>query len=53
LLGRLDTARLCFGRTMCSRPRHIYESAGFELVRTERHNKWSRAVIGEHWELTL
>ena len=33
--------------------RHIYESAGFELVRTERHNKWSRAVIGEHWELTL
>ena len=33
--------------------RHIYESAGFELVRTERHNKWGRAVIGEHWELTL
>ena len=33
--------------------RHIYEIAGFRLVRTERHNKWSRAVISEHWELTL
>jgi DNA-binding MarR family transcriptional regulator/N-acetylglutamate synthase-like GNAT family acetyltransferase len=33
--------------------RYIYENAGFQLVRTERHKKWSRPVIGEHWELTL
>jgi len=33
--------------------RHIYERAGFKIVRTERHKKWSRPVTGEHWELAL
>ena len=33
--------------------RHIYENAGFKLVRTERHKNWSRPVISEHWELIL
>lgn len=33
--------------------RHIYQSAGFDLVSRERHKSWGRAVTGEHWELTL
>jgi DNA-binding MarR family transcriptional regulator/GNAT superfamily N-acetyltransferase len=33
--------------------RHIYEKAGFRLMRTEHHRSWSRPVISEHWDLTL
>jgi len=33
--------------------RHIYEKAGFKLMRTERHKSWGRAVVSEHWDLTL
>lgn len=33
--------------------RHIYEKAGFRLMRTERHKSWGRAVVSEHWDLTL
>jgi DNA-binding MarR family transcriptional regulator/GNAT superfamily N-acetyltransferase len=33
--------------------RHIYETAGFKLMRTERHKSWGRAVVGEHWDLEL
>lgn len=33
--------------------RHIYEKAGFKLVRTERHRSWGSPVISEHWDLEL
>jgi GNAT superfamily N-acetyltransferase len=33
--------------------RHIYEKAGFKLVRTDRHNSWGRPVVGEYWDLEL
>jgi DNA-binding MarR family transcriptional regulator/GNAT superfamily N-acetyltransferase len=31
--------------------RHIYEKAGFKLVRTERHKSWGPPVVSEHWDL--
>jgi DNA-binding MarR family transcriptional regulator/GNAT superfamily N-acetyltransferase len=33
--------------------RHIYQKAGFRLMRTERHSSWGRPVISEHWDLQL
>jgi DNA-binding MarR family transcriptional regulator/GNAT superfamily N-acetyltransferase len=33
--------------------RHIYQKAGFELMRTERHRSWGRPVVSEHWDLEL
>ena len=33
--------------------RHIYEQAGFKLMRTERHRSWGRPVVSEHWDLQL
>ena len=33
--------------------RHVYQNAGFRLLRTERHKSWSRPVISEHYELDL
>ena len=33
--------------------RHIYEKAGFKLMRTERHKSWGRPVVSEHWDLQL
>jgi DNA-binding MarR family transcriptional regulator/N-acetylglutamate synthase-like GNAT family acetyltransferase len=33
--------------------RHIYEKAGFKLVRTERHSSWGPPVVSEHWDLDL
>jgi GNAT superfamily N-acetyltransferase len=33
--------------------RHIYQQAGFKLMRTERHNRWGPPVVSEHWELKL
>jgi DNA-binding MarR family transcriptional regulator/GNAT superfamily N-acetyltransferase len=33
--------------------RHIYQKAGFKLVRTERHRSWGRPVVSEHWDLEL
>ncbi len=33
--------------------RHIYEKAGFKLIRTERHKSWSQTVVSEHWDLAL
>jgi DNA-binding MarR family transcriptional regulator/GNAT superfamily N-acetyltransferase len=33
--------------------RHIYETAGFRRVRTERHNSWGPAVVSEFWDLEL
>jgi DNA-binding MarR family transcriptional regulator/GNAT superfamily N-acetyltransferase len=33
--------------------RHIYEKAGFKLVRSENHESWGRPVVSEHWDLVL
>jgi DNA-binding MarR family transcriptional regulator/GNAT superfamily N-acetyltransferase len=33
--------------------RHIYEKAGFKLMRSERHNSWGKAVVSEYWDLAL
>jgi DNA-binding MarR family transcriptional regulator/GNAT superfamily N-acetyltransferase len=33
--------------------RHIYQKAGFRLVRTERHRSWGPPVVSEHWDLEL
>jgi GNAT superfamily N-acetyltransferase len=33
--------------------RHIYEKAGFRLMRSEPHKSWGRPVVSEHWDLEL
>jgi DNA-binding MarR family transcriptional regulator/N-acetylglutamate synthase-like GNAT family acetyltransferase len=33
--------------------RHIYQKAGFRLVRSERHRDWGPPVVSEHWDLKL
>lgn len=33
--------------------RHIYETAGFRLVRQERHHSFGHDLVGQYWELTL
>jgi GNAT superfamily N-acetyltransferase len=33
--------------------RHIYQRAGFRLVRSERHASFGRPLVGEYWELRL
>ena len=33
--------------------RHIYEKAGFKLMRSEPHESWGRPVVSEHWDLDL
>jgi len=33
--------------------RHIYEKAGFRLMRSEPHDSWGKPVISEHWDLEL
>jgi len=33
--------------------RHIYEKAGFKLMRSEQHRSWGRPVVSEHWDLEL
>jgi DNA-binding MarR family transcriptional regulator/GNAT superfamily N-acetyltransferase len=33
--------------------RHIYEKAGFKLMRTEQHSDWGPPVFSEHWDLEL
>jgi len=36
-----------------SAARHIYQKAGFRLMRTERHRSWGTQVVSEHWDLEL
>jgi DNA-binding MarR family transcriptional regulator/GNAT superfamily N-acetyltransferase len=33
--------------------RHIYQKAGFKLMRSERHKSWGPPVVSEHWDLEL
>src|SRR6516164_2315941 len=33
--------------------RHIYQSAGFKLMRSEEHQSWGQPVVSEHWDLQL
>jgi len=33
--------------------RHLYEKAGYRLVRTEPHHSFGHDLVGETWELTL
>jgi DNA-binding MarR family transcriptional regulator/GNAT superfamily N-acetyltransferase len=33
--------------------RHIYEKAGFTLMRSEKHKSWGKPVVSEHWDLAL
>jgi DNA-binding MarR family transcriptional regulator/GNAT superfamily N-acetyltransferase len=33
--------------------RHIYQKAGFRLMRTEKHKSWGPPVVSEHWDLEL
>jgi DNA-binding MarR family transcriptional regulator/N-acetylglutamate synthase-like GNAT family acetyltransferase len=33
--------------------RHIYQSAGFKLMRSEKHQSWGQPVDSEHWDLEL
>jgi GNAT superfamily N-acetyltransferase len=33
--------------------RHIYQNAGFKLMRSEPHESWGCPVVSEHWDLDL
>jgi DNA-binding MarR family transcriptional regulator/GNAT superfamily N-acetyltransferase len=33
--------------------RHVYQQAGFKLMRSEPHESWGRPVVSEHWDLEL
>jgi DNA-binding MarR family transcriptional regulator/GNAT superfamily N-acetyltransferase len=33
--------------------RHIYQKAGFKLMRSEEHRNWGQPVVSEHWDLEL
>jgi GNAT superfamily N-acetyltransferase len=33
--------------------RHIYQKAGFRLMRSEQHKSWGKPVVSEHWDLEL
>jgi DNA-binding MarR family transcriptional regulator/GNAT superfamily N-acetyltransferase len=33
--------------------RHIYQKAGFRLIRSEKHKSWGQPVVSEYWDLDL
>jgi DNA-binding MarR family transcriptional regulator/N-acetylglutamate synthase-like GNAT family acetyltransferase len=33
--------------------RHVYEKAGFRLMRSEPHQSWGKPVVSEHWDIDL
>jgi DNA-binding MarR family transcriptional regulator/N-acetylglutamate synthase-like GNAT family acetyltransferase len=40
-------------QSVLSAARHIYQKAGFRLVRKQRHNSFGYDLLGETWELKL
>jgi DNA-binding MarR family transcriptional regulator/GNAT superfamily N-acetyltransferase len=63
--GRLVDEAIRFGRgagyrkitlwthSVLTAARHIYQSAGFKLMRSEEHQSWGQPVVSEHWDLEL
>jgi DNA-binding MarR family transcriptional regulator/N-acetylglutamate synthase-like GNAT family acetyltransferase len=39
--------------SILSAARHIYEKAGFKLMRSEKHKSWGKPVTSEHWDMDL
>ena len=33
--------------------RHVYEKAGFKLMRSKKHKSWGKPVVSEHWDMAL
>jgi DNA-binding MarR family transcriptional regulator/GNAT superfamily N-acetyltransferase len=40
-------------QSMLVAARHLYQEAGFDLVRTEPHHSFGHDLVGEYWELAL
>jgi DNA-binding MarR family transcriptional regulator/GNAT superfamily N-acetyltransferase len=63
--ARLVDECICFARragykkvtlwthSVLTAARHIYEKAGFKLMRTEPHQSWGPPVVSEYWDLQL
>ena len=39
--------------SVLSAARHIYQKAGFTLMRSEEHRSWGQPVVSEHWDMKL
>jgi DNA-binding MarR family transcriptional regulator/N-acetylglutamate synthase-like GNAT family acetyltransferase len=39
--------------SILSAARHVYEKAGFRLMRSEPHQSWGKPVVSEHWDMDL
>src|SRR5471030_277994 len=39
--------------SILSAARHVYENAGFRLMRSEPHQSWGKPVVSEHWDMDL
>ncbi len=62
---RLVDELICFARdagyrkitlwthSVLTTARHIYQKAGFKLMRSEEHRSWGQPVVSEHWDLEL
>jgi GNAT superfamily N-acetyltransferase len=33
--------------------RRIYEAAGFQLIKEEKHHSFGKELVGQHWNLAL
>ena len=41
------------GPSSLTAARHIYQKAGFKLIRSEQHKSWGPPVVSEYWDLVL